>query len=758
MKKNLKTSTSDLIYRAIKLGTLAGAASLLSLSASAQTTADTVEEDEVNRLETITVTSRKITEDLQDVPISVTAFNGDFFRDSGLVEFADISAVTPNFDVQEDAVQGALFSNLTIRGQTALNSMLNADQAVGIFINGAPITRGTNLFSNLFDIEQVEVLKGPQGTLFGKNTTGGTVIVRTTAPQLGEFSGYGEVDIGNFERRDYEGVVNIPIGDTFAFRFGVAKQNRDGFGFGLQSQGAGDPVGVETGRDFADDNELFVRGSALFEPNDKFSIRVNADYHEVDEAGSINRVLNDGILVIVPGVVEIPIALATPGDNIFAAADQQPFEPVLAAEEFNINATVSYDFGPVLLESITSYRDQQSNSDTPFAATATIFNGQDSDIFAQEIRLSGDYQRLKWQTGFFYASEEGTDLDDVAGAGQITAAQNDTIAVFGQGTYAVTDRLNVTGGIRYTDEDRGLAQIAHATEPLVPEFEASFDDISWTIGADYAITDDILTYATISRGFRSGAIDDEALDIAFVDPNVAFEDIIVEPEFVLNYEVGLKGDFFNDTLRWNSAVWFSDYTDIQVQVFDQSAVDVNLTPILVLRNAGEATLWGFESEVQYVPTSNLTLGASLGYTFGEFDEFLDETSPGVFDDRSDEQIGGPEWQFSAFARYEYDLLDYVRGGAQLNLRFRGDEDLANPDDIPLLQPGQETLDSYWTLNGQIDFDIDRWGGLNIAIYGRNITDEEFDSSGFAFVAVGLGLAQRIPGAPATYGVRIRKSF
>ena len=137
---------------------------------------------------------------------------------------------------------------------------------------------------------------------------------------------------------------------------------------------------------------------------------------------------------------------------------------------------------------------------------------------------------------------------------------------------------------------------------------------------------------------------------------------------------------------------------------------------------------------------------------------MEETSPGVFDDRSDEQIGGPEWQFSAFARYEYDLLDYIRGGAQLNFRFRGDEDLANPDDIPLLQPGQETLDSYWTLNGQIDFDIDRWGGLNIAIYGRNITDEEFDSSGFAFVAVGLGLAQRIPGAPATYGVRIRKSF
>ena len=756
MKKNLKTSTSDLIYRMVRFGTVAGAVSLLSLSASAQTASDEVE-DEVSRLETITVTARKKTENLQDVPISVTAFTGEFFQDSGLIEFADISALTPNFDVREDGVQGNLFSNITIRGQTALNAQLNADQAVGIVVNGAPITRGTNLFSNLFDVEQVEVLKGPQGTLFGKNTTGGTVIVRTTAPQLGEFSGYGEVDVGNFNRLDFEGVVNIPIGDKFALRFGAAKQDRDGFGFGLQSQGAGDPVGIETGNDFADDDELFIRGSALFEPNDRFSIRVNADYHDVDEAGSVNRVLNDGILVLGPGI-EIPIALATPGDDIFAAADQQAFPPRVEAEEFNINATVSYDFGPVLFESITSYRDQQSEGDNPFAASAAIFNGQDADIFAQELRLSGEQGPVKWQTGFFFATEQGTDLDDVGGSGQITEAQNDTLAVFAQATYAVTDRLNVTGGLRWTDEERGLAQIAHATESLVPEFETSFDDVSWTIGADYAITDDILTYATISRGFKSGAIDDEALDVAFDDPLVSFDDIIVAPEFVLSYEIGLKGDFFNDTVRWNSALWFSDYTDIQVQVFDQTAVDVNNTPILVLRNAGEATLWGFESEVQFAPTSNITLGASLGYTNGEFDEFLDETSPGVFDDRSDEPIGGPEWQFSAFGRYEFDVLEYIRGGAQLNLRFRGDEELASPDDIPFLQPGQDVLDSYWTLNGQIDFDIDRWGGLNVAFYGRNITDEEFDSSGFALVAVGLGLAQRIPGAPATYGVRVRKTF
>ena len=166
------------------------------------------------QIEEIVVEARKTEENLQDVPVSVSAYTGEFFQDSGFAEFADISEITPNFDVQEDGVQGALFSNLTIRGQSALNAQLNADQAVGIVINGAPITRGTNLFSNLFDVEQIEVLKGPQGTLFGKNTTGGTVIVRTIAPKLGEFSGYGEIDLGNHERRNFEAVVNIPFGEV----------------------------------------------------------------------------------------------------------------------------------------------------------------------------------------------------------------------------------------------------------------------------------------------------------------------------------------------------------------------------------------------------------------------------------------------------------------------------------------------------------------------------------------------------------------
>ena len=178
------------------------------------------------QIEEIIVEARKVEENLQDVPISVTALPGAALKNAGITEFPQIAQVTPNFDVRSDEVRGSFASVINIRGQNSTTSDLTIDQAVGININGAPITRGTNLFGNLFDIEQVEILRGPQGTLFGKNTTGGTVNVTTTAPQLGEFSGYGEVTVGNFDRNDYEAVFNVPLGENAAFRFGANEKKK----------------------------------------------------------------------------------------------------------------------------------------------------------------------------------------------------------------------------------------------------------------------------------------------------------------------------------------------------------------------------------------------------------------------------------------------------------------------------------------------------------------------------------------------------
>ena len=736
------------------------------------------------QVDEIIVTARKTEESLQDVPIAVTAFTGDFLETSGLTEFTDIAKVTPNFDIREDGVSGSGFSTITIRGQTALNRELSSDQAVGITVNGAPITRGTNLFSNLFDIEQVEVLKGPQGTLFGKNTTGGAVVVTTTAPKLDTFEGYVEADIGNFDRNDFEGVVNVG-GEDWAIRLGAAIQNRDGLQFGVQRvfdpQVAGFPttptldgVTSETGQEFATDNEVFYRASVLYEPSDELSIRVNADYHETDEFIQGSRVLNVGALPIGGGLF-FPIAVPTdPEFGQFAASQQFGTPPTLFADETNINATVKYDFGVAQLESITSYRDQFLAISNPFA-TVAVDIGQDSDIFAQELRLSGDAlaDRLNWQVGGFYSIEEGEDQDDVGGI-RLTASENETLAFFGQGTYDITDQLAFTGGLRWTDENRSVALVTESRPDgfiSVPDREVSFDAFSWTAGLDYKVTDDSLVYASISRGFRSGGIDDERLNLTGPEPVVAAdgtvttltaEDITVDPEFVINYEVGLKADFLNNTVRWNSAAFYSDYTDIQVQTFDPVLVDANNQAVVTIANGAEAEVYGFETELNYIPNDNLSLGGTLGYTKADFQEFVfEDPASGLTIDRSDDAIGGPEWQASAFGRYEDDIADGIRAGVQLNYFFRGSEDIADGNDIPtFIAAGVEdqiSLDSYGIFNGQIDFDFEDLG-LNLAVYGQNLFDNEFDTTGFALIAFGQPLSQRNPGEQRTYGVRARKSF
>lgn len=679
----------------------------------------------------IVVTARKVEENLQDVPVSVTAFTGETFEEAGLTEFSDIAQLTPNFDVRPRGATGALFANLTIRGQTSGFLTLNADQAVGININGAPITRGTSLFTNLFDIERIEILKGPQGTLFGKNTTGGAVNVVTKGPELDEFGGYAKFTYGSFDRTDAELVANVPlIDDTLGIRLGAALTHRDGFGEG------GSGATTLTGRELADDNEFFLRGSMLFEPSDGFSIRVNADYHDVDESTSIFRSLRSAL----GGAV----ALESTNPDIYVGNDFRADAPFARSDEFNINATVDVDIGAATLTSITSYREQESLTLLQSAPGTAILLGQESDLFAQEVRLFGSTfgDRFDWQVGAFYSEESGVDIDILTGFGldSTTAAENETWSIFTQNSFAISDQLSLTGGIRYTDENRRVASLV-----TTDENEASFDGFSWLVSLDFKPTEETLLYASVSRGFRSGAIDQDNLAT------------IVNPEFVLNYEVGFKADLFDNRVRFNTSAFYSDYTDIQRTSFDPNSP----VPVTVLRNAAEATIWGLESELQATPVDGLSLGATLGYTNAKFDEFLDDDGAGTIIDRSDEPIGGPEWQFSINGRYEMPVSDQAQLGIQANYFWIGEEILAGPTLAAILDPGEDRIPSVGLLNAQIDLDIadlgGNLGGLNIAVFGTNILDKEYYNGG---ISIGLfgGVVNRIVGEPRQLGIRVTKDF
>ena len=741
-------------------------------------------------LEEIIVTARKTQESLQEVPISVTVHTGESLQAAGITEFIQVASQTPNFDVRSNGVRGEFAADLTIRGQTSTTSDLTIDQAVGININGAPVTRGTNLFGNLFDIEQIEVLKGPQGTLFGKNTTGGLVIVTTKAPQLGENNGYVEVTAGNFSQFDVEAVGNVSLGETAALRFGAAVTSRDGFGQGVFSDGS------DSGFDLSDDDEEFFRASFLYQPSEDFSLRINADTHDVDENGALIRALLPG--AIVPGVIFAALPPTT--DAFFTGANfndgqllPHSDEPEVTADETNINATIEANLGFANLTSITSYRDQDSNTNLNFSPLGAIEIGQDSELIAQELRLSGETETYTWQTGIFLSNEEGNDRNNTVGRGQITAVENDSVSIFAQGGFNLSERLSLTVGARYTEDDRAVelielgavggsvaaARVELGTTALddgtvilnngtTIENDAEFEEFAWTVALDYKVAEDQLIYGSISRGYRSGGIDGDGL--------LSTE---VEPEFVDNIEIGYKGDFLNNTLRWNTSIWYSDYTDIQIQSFSLDTTVTAGVPLAVLNNAAEADLAGLESEIEWVPSNNFTLKAGIGYTDGDFSEFteprlIDPANPaaGTFlFDRSDEPLGGPELQFNLTARYSFDVAANTRGGFQLSYTYLDEQILGSPAVIDLVNnqaaslqaagvfTGVEnnfgTVDEIDLVNATLDFQIGE--SLNVALWSKNLTDEEYFSTGFALEVFG-GLAQRTIGAPRQYGVTVRYDF
>ncbi len=671
--------------------------------------------------EEILVTARKVEENIQDVPISITAFSGETFENAGLTEFSDLAKITPNFNILPNGAAGPTFSNITLRGQTAGFLTLNADQAVGIYINGAPVTRGTAL-TNLFDVERVEVLKGPQGTLYGKNTTGGAVSIVTKAPEFNELGGYTKFTLGNYDRTDAEMVANIPlVDDKLAVRVGAALSHRDGYGRGLTS-----------GRQLADDNELTLRASVLFEPTDKVSLRINADYHDQDEAGPIIRSLRS----VFGGF----LALKTADPDIYVGNDLGISPSFTRSKDWNLNGTLSVDLGGATLNSITSYRDQVASLGYQASPATGVALAQDSHIFAQELRFNGSALNdlLDWQIGAFYSNESGFDEDFIPGFGifQTTAAKNEGWSVFTQNSFSITDALRLTAGLRYTDEDRQVRDLTVGAP--IASANASFSGWTWLASLDYKITPDVLVYVSNSRGFRSGGIDQDKLST------------IVRPETLTNYEIGLKADLWDNKLRFNAAGYYSKYKDIQRTSFDPANF-----PVTILRNAAKATLKGFELETTVTPVPGLTLSGTLGHTDGKYDEFVDGPL-----NRSDEPIGGPKWQYSLSGRYEVAVSDKANLEIQANYFWIGETTLTSPGVSALLPADEGALAPYGLLNAQVDLDLDVLNGLNIAVFGTNILDKRYYSGGIVVPIVRPTeiVSNRFSGEPATYGIRIKKSF
>lgn len=747
---------------AIHLATTAllGSAAMPALAQDAATPAATMEEEEAEQggVGTIIVTAERTASSIQDTPVSVTALTGEALEATGAVVINDLAATVPNL-TSTTGPQGSADANFFVRGVGQFDFIVTNDPGVGVYVDGIYLGRTVGAMLDAGDIERVEVLRGPQGTLFGRNTLGGAVSIVTKQPEIGMFAGSAQATYGSRDRIDLDASVNVPVGDNAAARV---------YGFYRQQDGFAD--NVVTGEDFGRIERYGGRGQFSIELGPDVRVDLSADY-SLDESNPAPSVLS----AILPLPFFPPAALGDLRDpdnfyDIFASNS-----PEARNEIYGFSGTVTVDLGASQLKSITAYRvlDGFSTSDpdgTRFRLYDQVVATQ-QDQFSQELQLTGDAfgGRLEYLLGGFYFREDANQVLDLCFAPinspmaqpfqacNVWSQGNDQLtesfAVFGQGRFELLDGLSVTLGGRYTWDEKDIVsnQFFDFRPQLVgpgavfgfglpPELlgqgivlpivtdlpgNASFEKFTPKIGVEYEPNPDILLYASYSEGFRAGGFNGRL--IAPQDSIPTFE-----PDTNETFELGIKSDLLNRALRANLTLFHSQYRDIQQTIADPEVQ-------FRVANAGDATLKGFELEIAVVPDDALRFDFAVGYTDSELQDVPVTVGP----------INGnrlpfnPEWTVSAAAQYDFDFA----GGTltpRVDVRLQSDV-FFTAFNLPFEQQGD-----YELVNARLTY-TDPSDRFSLSAFGLNLFDVEYFTFGQNALA-SQGVAYNYLGRPREFGI------
>ncbi|NND83111.1 MAG: TonB-dependent receptor, partial [Gammaproteobacteria bacterium] len=717
------------------------------------------------------VSARKVQESAQDIPISISAFSGAALETRQVVDVRGLDDITPNLEITSGA-SGPLGSNFTIRGQSNQDFTILSDLAVGIYLDGVVNPRAQAVSLGLFDVSRVEVLKGPQGTLYGRNTSGGAISVFSNEPEMNEFSGNAAVSLGNYGLVSGTGVINTPlIEDTLAARFAVKKTDRDGF------SDVTDGNGITTDQDDVDVTSF--KGSLLWTPSDATKVKLAVDYSEFAQTSAPARIVN-----LVPLLEGGPLA----GIAFFSGLSESDLVPsdfrdanannglpgqnglnndgisgiYGEGEIWGASLTAEHEFDNFTLRSVTGYRDSdlKSSSDLDGSVLTVIHTNLNtaSDSFSQEFNLLGSAYngQLDWIAGLYYFKEDGQELaisqfftgpndfdapfDGISLIpGALQVATNKSEAIFAQGTWSFNDQWSATVGVRYTEDQRDLTRFIPRTTlnfdqsvVFVDEPTLDLDNTSYTAGIDYKVNEDVLLYLKTSTGYRSGGHDNRT-------PGNFFDEETVE-----DFELGMKGDFLEGRLRINAALFQTDYQDQQLSSIFATAAG----PTTIVTNVGESTIKGGELDVTIAATDNLTIFLSGGWLDAEFDEFID---PLTGADNSDEPFPFvADLTYNIGASYIQTLSD---GDINYYFNYGWRDEINYENGIRDLEPSRGLLDariSYTPASERYEF----------SIWGANLNDEEYNDSQLAFQTglVPFGYTLGFAGAPRTYGVEVKVNF
>ncbi len=727
-----------------------------------------------NVLEEVVVTARRREESLQRTPVAVTVFSAQALETLSVSDIRDIAGFTPNVEFTPGNITGNSGGHIFIRGIGQYDFLTTTDPGVGVYVDGVYLGRTQGGLLDLLDFERIEVLRGPQGTLFGKNTIGGAVNIVSARPS-GEFGGMAELTVGQFNRIDGRFSAEFPmVENKLSGRVSVLSKNRDGYG---------KSVDFDTGEELnelGDESTLSARGVLRWTPNEDLDVLLSIDGTRTREEDAVQSMVefivpdpaDPASLVNLYNFIAVPIFGVPPfdgryiPDKPFINFETGPKSFAGAAsrsdlDNWGVSATVDWDLGEKILKSVTAYRDLETHTGVGDTTPAEIIHQRDDlqqDQFSQEIQLSGLSfdNKLNWVAGGIYYLEHANNHTMAAqfpalnpifamlgiplelGRDDMHENKTKSVAIYAQGTYVLSERLSLTLGGRNTHEKKEYTPtfrtLSGAT--IVPRqtLEESWDAFTPKFGMEFQVNDDVLAYLSVARGFRSGGFNGRALNTASLAP--------FDPEFVWTYELGLKSRWADDRLQLNAASFYNDYTDIQLLL-------VNATPAgfeVTTENAASAEVSGFEIEILARPAVGLDLSAAVGYMDSEIKG--PPLGSGIADGAR--LMETPEWSMAFGAQYRMPVQDIGYFTLRADYLYRSEvfHDVKNTPSI--------AQEGFGLVNVRLTFERMN-SGWQLALFGTNLTDERYMTTGIE--ALGFAnFAAAQWGRPREWGLSLKYSF
>jgi len=750
-------------------------------------------------LEEVIVTAQKREQNLQDVPIAVSAFTGEMLAQSGVKDVFDLQANAPSLIVGSS--QNSTSTTFGIRGVFTSSQNFGLDSSVGLYVDGIYRARQSSMINNLVDVASVEILRGPQGTLFGRNTPSGAVSVFSVKPDH-EGTGFIEGTYGEFDLVSISGAKSFSaIDNELSFRATGFYTERDGY---IDDVNLGDEA-------VNDRDRWGIRLQALYTPNDDVSILIIADHSEIDEiccGGGIWK--NNLVADDVPGKTGTDLRIqqlggtVLNGDDFYDRKIGTTFLPESSNEDRGISMQIDWQTDNFLVTSITAYQDFESfdRADIDFSDIEALLriNDAEQSQFSQELRISNEYDNFNYVVGLFYFQQEidlnastevGDDLtylvQDInplltlfpgafpggTGTLDISEQEHKSFAVFGQFDYNLTEDFLLTAGLRWTKENKDLKNTftQDAPEPfdilqpgwgfwffapLTPrdDVDESIDDdqVTGTVKLSWFMNDATMFYASYGTGYKAGGINSDRISDTL--------DVVFDAETSEAFEIGMKADFPDQAMRVNVALHKTDTDDLQTVSFQGTG--------FALDNAGVAETYGAEIDIFWQATDNLNLTLGYAYNHAEYADFENgpcwEGTPwhtGIPDpatnpdgetcDRSGGDVSSnPENVLVLTGNQDLNISNNITGFIYGEYIYT-DSRMTDLNNDPEKRDG-----SYALVNLRTGLYFEQWNA-ELTLWGRNVLDEEYTTT-IADNVAQLGSFISYPVEPMTWGITAKKHF